>query len=296
MRGEAEERTWPLSGLPLLIDEDEWAEISASIVQRASLFEALLRDVYGEAFLIADGIIPAAVVAGSKEFLRPMVGTRPPGGRWMHLYAADIGRGPDGRWWVLNDRAQAPSGAGYALENRLVISRAYPSTYTQMNVQRLAPFFREFRNGLTAMAERSQPRICLMTPGPYSATYFEQSTLAKYLGFLLVEGDDLVVHDGQVHVRTIAGLKRADVLWRRVDADFVDPIELNGSSRLGVPRLLSAIRDGTPWSPTCRARASRGEGAAGLHADGVPASSRRESCDAQHRDLVVRPGQRARRS
>ena len=244
VRGEAKERTWPLSGLPLLIDEDEWADISASIVQRASLFEALLRDVYGEAFLVSDGVIPAAVVAGSKEFLRPMVGARPPGGRWMHLYAADIGRGPDGRWWVLNDRAQAPSGAGYALENRLAMSRAYPSTYAQMNVQRLAPFFREFRNGLTAMAERSQPRICLMTPGPYSVTYFEQSYLAKYLGFLLVEGDDLVVHDGQVHVRTIAGLKRADVLWRRVDADFVDPIELNGASRLGVPRLLSAIRDG----------------------------------------------------
>lgn len=244
VRGEAKERTWPLSGLPLLIEESDWAEISASIVQRASLLEALLADIYGPAYLVSDGVIPAAVVAGSKEFVRPMVGVTPPGGRWMHLYAADIGRGPDGRWWVLNDRAQAPSGAGYALENRLALSSAYSSTYKQMNVQRLAPFFRAFRNGLTAMAERSQPRICLMTPGPYSATYFEQSYLAKYLGFLLVEGDDLVVHDGQVHVRTIAGLKRADVLWRRVDADYVDPIELNGASRLGVPRLLSAIRDG----------------------------------------------------
>jgi uncharacterized circularly permuted ATP-grasp superfamily protein/uncharacterized alpha-E superfamily protein len=244
VRGEARERIWPLSGLPLLIDESEWADISASIVQRASLLEALLKDVYGAASLVADGILPAAVVAGSKEFLRPMVGVSPPGGRWMHLYAADIGRGPDGGWWVLNDRAQAPSGAGYALENRLAMSRAYASTYTQMNVQRLAPFFRAFRNGLTAMAARPQPRICLMTPGPYSATYFEQSYLAKYLGFLLVEGDDLVAHDGQVHVRTIAGLKRADVLWRRVDADFIDPIELNHASRLGVPRLLSAIRDG----------------------------------------------------
>ena len=114
-----------------------------------------------------------------------------------------------------------------------------------MNVQRLAPFFREFRSGLTELAERSQPRICLMTPGPYSPTYFEQSYLARYLGFLLVEGDDLVVRDGVVHVRTIAGLKRADVLWRRVDADYVDPIELNGASRLGVPRLLSTIRAGS---------------------------------------------------
>lgn len=245
VRGEAKERAWPLSALPLLIGEDEWADISEGIVQRASLLEALLADVYGGGFLVTDGILPAAVVAGSKEFIRPMVGVTPPGGRWMHLYAADIARGPDGRWWVLNDRAQAPSGSGYALENRLAVSRAYPSSYAQMNVQRLAPFFRAFRNGLTAMAGRSQPRICLMTPGPYSATYFEQSYLAKYLGFLLVEGDDLVVHDGQVHVRTIAGLKRADVLWRRVDADFVDPLELNSASRLGVPRLLSAIRDGS---------------------------------------------------
>lgn len=242
---EAHERSWPLTGLPLLIEENDWAEISAGIAQRATLFEAMLGDIYGAGRLVADGVLPAAVVAGNKEFIRPMVNVTPPGGRWMHLYAADIGRGPDGQWWVLNDRAQAPSGAGYALENRLAMSRAYPSAYAGMNVQRLAPFFREFRNGLASLAHREQPRICLMTPGPYSATYSEQSYLARYLGFLLVEGDDLVVHDGHVHVRTIAGLKRADVIWRRVDADYVDPMELNGESRLGVPRLLSSIRDGS---------------------------------------------------
>ncbi|MEW6643238.1 MAG: circularly permuted type 2 ATP-grasp protein [Pseudomonadota bacterium] len=242
---EAKERIWPVSSLPLVIDENDWQTISAGIVQRAAMFEALLADVYGPAKLVADGVLPAAVVAGSKEFLRPLSGVKPPGGRWLHLYAADIGRGPDGRWWVLNDRAQAPSGAGYALENRLAISRAYHTTYASMNVQRLAPFFRAFRSGLAAKADRAEPRICLMTPGPYSQTYSEQSYLARYLGFLLVEGDDLVVHDGKVHVRTIAGLKRADVLWRRVDADFIDPLELNGVSRLGVPQLISAIRSGS---------------------------------------------------
>ncbi len=242
---EAKERIWPVSSLPLLIEEDDWQQISAGIVQRASIFELLLADIYGPAHIVSDGILPAAVVAGSKEFLRPMVGVNPPGGRWLHLYAADIARGPDGRWWVLNDRAQAPSGAGYALENRLSISRAYHSSYANMNVQRLAPFFRAFRSGLAASAGRSDPRICLMTPGPYSQTYSEQSYLARYLGFLLVEGDDLVVHDGKVHIRTIAGLKRADVLWRRVDADFIDPLELNGVSRLGVPQLVSAIRGGS---------------------------------------------------
>lgn len=243
--GETQERIWPVSSLPLLIEESDWQAISAGIVQRAEMFEALLADVYGPARLVADGVLPAAVVAGSKEYLRPLSGVKPPGGRWLHLYAADIGRGPDGRWWVLNDRAQAPSGAGYALENRLAISRAYHTTYAGMNVQRLAPFFRAFRGGLAAKTDRADPRICLMTPGPYSQTYSEQSYLARYLGFLLVEGDDLVVHDGKVHVRTIAGLKRADVLWRRVDADYIDPLELNGASRLGVPQLISAIRSGS---------------------------------------------------
>jgi uncharacterized circularly permuted ATP-grasp superfamily protein/uncharacterized alpha-E superfamily protein len=244
VHGETGERAWPMSRLPLLIEEGDWKEIAAGVAQRASVIEALLADVYGAGRLVADGIVPAAVVAGSQDYLRPMVGMKPPGGRWMNLYAADLGRGPDGRWWVLGDRAQAPSGAGYALENRLVMSRAWPACYRSMNVERLAPFFRGLRSSLAEAAERSQPRICLLTPGPYSETYFEQAYLARYLGFLLVEGDDLVVHQGLTHVRTIAGLKRADVIWRRVDSDFIDPLELNGRSRLGVPGILSAMRNG----------------------------------------------------
>jgi uncharacterized circularly permuted ATP-grasp superfamily protein/uncharacterized alpha-E superfamily protein len=244
VHGETGERAWPMSRLPLLIEESDWTEIVAGVTQRAGLIEALLADVYGAGTLVGDGVIPAAVVAGSRDYLRPMVDMKPPGGRWMNMYAVDLGRGPDGRWWVLGDRAQAPSGAGYALENRLVMSRAWPAKYRSMNVERLAPFFRAFRSSLAEAAERSQPRICLLTPGPYSETYFEQAYLARYLGFLLVEGDDLVVHNGLTHVRTIAGLKRADVIWRRVDSDFVDPLELNGRSRLGVPGLLSAMRAG----------------------------------------------------
>jgi uncharacterized circularly permuted ATP-grasp superfamily protein/uncharacterized alpha-E superfamily protein len=244
VHGESRERAWSMSRLPLLIEEDDWKEIVAGLTQRASVIEALLADVYGAGRLVAEGILPAAVVAGNREYLRPLVGLKPPGGRWMHLYAADIGRGPDGRWWVLGDRAQAPSGAGYALENRLVTSHAWPAKYRSMNVERVAPFFRALRSSLTEAAERSQPRICLLTPGPYSETYFEQAYLARYLGFLLVEGDDLVVHQGRTHVRTIAGLKRADVIWRRVDSDFIDPLELNGQSRLGVPGLISAMRNG----------------------------------------------------
>jgi uncharacterized circularly permuted ATP-grasp superfamily protein/uncharacterized alpha-E superfamily protein len=238
------ERVWPLSPLPLILSEDAWAEIEAGVIQRAELLEAVLTDLYGEGRLIADGHLPAAAVTGSDDFVRAMRGVRLPGGRPMHLYAADLGRGPDGKWWVLGDRTQAPSGAGYALENRMVLSRAFPDLYNTMNVKRLAPFFADFRAGLTAAAQRVEPRICLLTPGPFSESYFEQAQLARYLGFLLVEGDDLVVRDGVVYIRTIAGLKRADVLWRRVDADFVDPMELNGASRLGVPGLLEAVRAG----------------------------------------------------
>ncbi len=242
--GEDIERSWPLSPMPLILGEQEWARIAAGVEQRANLMEALLRDLYGEGGLIADGSIPAAAITGSADFIPAMRGVKPPGGRYLQIYAADLGRGPDGRWWVLDDRTQAPSGAGYALENRLVLSRAYPNLYNAMNVQRLAPFFDELRKGLAASADRNDPRICLLSPGPFSETYFEQAHLARYLGFLLVEGDDLVVRDGRVYIRTIAGLKRADVILRRVDADFIDPLELNSASRLGTPGLLEAIRTG----------------------------------------------------
>ncbi|WP_293676023.1 circularly permuted type 2 ATP-grasp protein [uncultured Phenylobacterium sp.] len=242
--GEENERTWPLNPLPLILDQKEWEEIAAGVTQRAELVEALLQDIYGEGRLLAEGALPAAALTGSIDFLRAMRGVKPPGGRYMGVYAADLGRGPDGRWWVLDDRTQAPSGAGYALENRLVLSRAYPNLYNAMNVHRLAPFFDGLRRGLSEAAEREDPRICVLSPGRFSETYFEQAHLARYLGFLLVEGDDLVAREGKVYVRTIAGLKRADAILRRVDADFLDPLELNSQSRLGTPGMLEAIRQG----------------------------------------------------
>ena len=242
--GDTSERAWPLSHVPLLIEAGEWREIAQGIEQRARLLELVLADIYGEGRLIAAGDLPAAAVTGSPEFLHPLHGVKPPGGKFLHIYAADIGRGPDGRWWVLGDRSQAPSGAGYALANRLVLARAFPALYRDMNVERLAPFFEAFRFGLTSMAQRSNPRICLLTPGPFNETYFEQAYLARYLGLLLVEGGDLTMRDGKVHVRTIAGLKRADVIWRRIDSDFADPLELNAHSRLGVPGLIDALREG----------------------------------------------------
>jgi uncharacterized circularly permuted ATP-grasp superfamily protein/uncharacterized alpha-E superfamily protein len=242
--GETRERAWPLSHLPLLIEANEWREIAEGVKQRAELMERIVADIYGRGALVAAGDLPAAAVTGSADFLHPLHGVKPPGGHFLHFYAADLGRGPDGRWWVLGDRTQAPSGAGYALANRLLLSRAFPALYRDMIVERLAPFFQAFRSGLTALAERSDPRICLWTPGPLNETYFEQAYLARYLGFVLVEGGDLTVRDGHLHVRTIAGLKRADVVWRRVDGDFADPLELNSQSRLGVAGLVEAVREG----------------------------------------------------
>jgi uncharacterized circularly permuted ATP-grasp superfamily protein/uncharacterized alpha-E superfamily protein len=240
--GESADRLWPLSHLPLIIDEAEWQQLSAGITQRAHLLEQVLRDLYGDGKLIADGAIPAAAIAGSGEYLRPMCGVKPPGGRYLSLYAADVGRGPDGRWWVLSDRTQAPSGAGYALENRLVLSRAFTSLYKSMNVERVAPFFEAFRDALRKSADRDEPRIGLLTPGNFSETYFEHATLARYLGFLLVEGDDLAVSGDRIHIRTVAGLKRMDVLLRRVDSNSLDPLELDASSHLGVPGLIDVLR------------------------------------------------------
>jgi uncharacterized circularly permuted ATP-grasp superfamily protein/uncharacterized alpha-E superfamily protein len=161
--GETADRLWPLSHLPLLIDDADWRQLTAGIAQRAQLFELVLRDLYGEGRLVAEGAIPAAAIAGSSEYLRAVCGVKPPGGRYLHLYAADVGRGPDGRWWVLNDRTQAPSGAGYALENRLVLSRAFAGLYKSMNVERVAPFFEAFRDALRASADRNEPRIGLLT-------------------------------------------------------------------------------------------------------------------------------------
>src|SRR5258707_14814294 len=240
--GETADRLWPLSHLPLIIDETDWQQLTAGIVQRAELLELVLSDLYGEGRLIAEGAIPAAAIAGSTEYLRPVCGIKPPGGRYLNLYAADVGRGPDGRWWVLGDRTQAPSGAGYALENRLVLSRAFTQLYKSMNVERVAPFFEAFRDALRASADRDEPRIALLTPGSFSETYFEHATLARYLGFLLVEGDDLAVSGDRIHIRTVAGLKRLDILLRRVDSNSLDPLELDASSQLGVPGLIDVLR------------------------------------------------------
>src|ERR1700722_3696912 len=215
------ERPWPLSHVPLIIEPSEWRELEAGLIQRATLLEAVLADAYGPSHLTRDGHLPASAIAGNPEFLRPLVGVEPPGGA-----------------------AQAPSGAGYAIENRLALSRAIPDIYRATRAERLAPFFQAFQAELASMGRHDDAHICVLTPGPLSETYFEHAYLARYLGFLMVEGEDLSVRDDGVFVRTVSGLQRTEVLLRRIDADFADPLELNAASHLGAPGLLQAVREG----------------------------------------------------
>ncbi|WEK05086.1 MAG: circularly permuted type 2 ATP-grasp protein [Candidatus Devosia phytovorans] len=242
---EGKERDWPLAHVPLLIDEADWSRISTGLIQRAELLETVIADIYGDNRLVQQGLLPPELVAQNGEFLRPLVGVRPVSGHYLHFCAFELGRGPDGAWWVLGDRAQAPSGAGFALENRVATTRALSDIYAEMNVQRLAGFFRDFRDTLFADAKRGDGRVGILTPGQLNETYFEHAYIARYLGLMLLEGEDLIIEDGNVMVRTVAGPKPVSVLWRRMDASFVDPLELRYDSRIGTPGMVEALRHGS---------------------------------------------------
>ena len=241
---DSSERDWPLSAMPVLIDEEEWSNISSGLSQRADLLEQVVADLYGENRLVANGHIPASIIAENPEWLRPLVGVRPRSGHFLHFIAFDIGRGPHGQWWVLGDRTQAPSGAGFALENRIATSRIFSDIFASANVHRLAGFFRAFRDTLLDLRSEDDSRVGILTPGLLNDTYYEQAYIARYLGLMLLEGEDLTVRNGHLMVRTVAGLRPISVLWRRLDAAWADPLELDETSRLGTPGLLGAVRDG----------------------------------------------------
>ncbi len=239
------ERPWPLDPVPMVMDGAEWSKIEAAIIQRATLLNQLLADFYGPQRLLRTGKFPPQLVLEHPGFLRPCCGAPLPGGIFIHSYSADIARSPDGNWWVLADRTQAPSGAGYALENRLVSGRVLPDLFRAQNVRRLAPFFQAYRDMLRGLApKRENPRIVVLTPGPYNETYFEHAFLARYLGYTLVEGGDLTVRNNHVYMKTLGGLLPVDVIVRRQDDTYCDPLELRGDSMLGVAGLVEAVQSG----------------------------------------------------
>ncbi len=240
------DRPWSLDSIPLLIPPEEWSYLEKGLIQRARLLNTILADLYGPQKLLLDGHLPPALVFGNPAFLRACHDVPVPGGNYLHLLAVDLARSPDGQWWVISDRTQAPSGAGYALENRIVMAETFPDLFREAQVHRLASFFRDFRETLTRLAPsgRSQPRIVLLTPGPWNETYFEHSYLARYLGFTLVQGADLTVREDRVFLKSLEGLRPVDVILRRMDDGFCDPLELLSESYLGVPGLVQAVRSG----------------------------------------------------
>ncbi len=238
-------RPWSLDLLPMIMDQSEWAQIERGVAQRAELLNLVLADVYGEQRLVRGGMLPTALVQGHPAFLRPAHGIEPRGGTFLHVAAFDMARGPDGNWWVMSQRTQAPSGLGYALENRMIVSRLFPEAFRALHVDKLAESYKALISSLIAHSPAgADARVVLLTPGPYNETYFEHVYLARYLGIALVEGGDLVVRDERVWIKTLKGLEPVDVVLRRLDDDFLDPLELRADSALGIPGLMQAYRAG----------------------------------------------------
>ncbi|MBF9030000.1 hypothetical protein HKCCE3408_06310 [Rhodobacterales bacterium HKCCE3408] len=238
------ERDWPLSHVPVILGAEEWSGLAAGVAQRAELLERVMADLYGAGRLVSGGLLPAELVARNPEWLRPIVGIRPEGGHFLHFVAMELGRSPDGSWFVLGDRTQAPSGAGFALENRVATGRVFSDLLPGAGVERIAGFFRSFRDALTGLRPTPDSKVAILTPGQLTDTYFEHAYIARYLGLTLLEAADLQVTDGKLTMQTIAGRAPVGVLWRRLDSRSADPLELDEDSALGTPGLVSALRAG----------------------------------------------------
>lgn len=239
-------RPWSLDVLPHIIPAGDWTPLAEGLKQRARLLELVLRDLYGPQRTLADGLIPPPLVLQHPWFLHQVHGVEPASGRFLHVLAFDVARGPDGQWRVLDVKAQAPSGSGYALENRLAISQLFQDAFRDERVCLLAPYFRTLRETLldAAPPEQGPPHLVLLTPGPHNETYVEQAYLARYLGLTLAEGADLAVRDDRVYLKTVAGLRRVHGILRRLDDVYADPLELRVESTIGVPGLVQAWRSG----------------------------------------------------
>ncbi len=239
-------RPWELDPVPLMISPDEWDVLSEGLIQRVRLLNTLLIDLYGEQKLIKRGTLPSELVFANPAFYRSCQQINPPDQHYITMLAVDLARSPDGQWRVVKDQTQAPSGAGYALENRLVVSRTFPSMYRDGRVERHAGFFAALRGRLEQLSPRGNesPRIVILTPGVQSESYFEHAYLSRYLGFPLVQGNDLTVRGNQVFLKTLGGLRQVDVILRRQNDSDCDPLELDPASALGVPGLVQAAAAG----------------------------------------------------
>lgn len=245
--GDEKKRLWSLDLMPFLMESAEFSTLERGLIQRGELLNALFKDIYGPRRLIFDKIVPPEVVYGAQGYLRQCIGFYQARERELLFFSSDLARRADGTFVVIGDRAQAPSGTGYALENRIVLSRVFPSLYRDSEVHRVAMFFRTLRKSLISLAKNGpnrEPLVVLLTPGPGNETYFEHVFLAGYLGYTLAQATDLTVRNNRVYIKTVEGHQQVDVILRRTDDIFMDPLELRGDSLLGVPGLMEVIRNG----------------------------------------------------
>ncbi|HTZ94672.1 MAG TPA: circularly permuted type 2 ATP-grasp protein [Streptosporangiaceae bacterium] len=241
-----EERPFPLDLVPRIIDAVEWDLIARGVRQRVLALEAFLADVYGPAQVVDDGVVPWQLLATSRQFHRAAHGITPPNGVRIHIAGIDLIRDEQGKFCVLEDNVRIPSGVSYVLENRLAMTRTFPALFAEQHVRQVDSYPARLLAALRAAApaSRRDPVVVVLTPGVSNAAYFEHTLLARLMGVELVEGRDLLAADNQVFVHTTAGLRPVDVIYRRVDDDFLDPLHFRPESVLGCPGLLNAARAG----------------------------------------------------
>jgi uncharacterized circularly permuted ATP-grasp superfamily protein len=243
---EGTERIFPFDIIPRIVSASEWAQLEEGLKQRIYALNLFLNDVYNDQKIIKDSVIPIELINSATGFLKPCMGLKPPGGIWCHITGTDLVRDRDGRWYVLEDNLRCPSGVSYVLENRRVMKSTFPQVFDTMPIQPVEDYPSHLLETLLNLAppHLSDPTVVVLTPGIYNSAYFEHSFLAQQMGVELVEGRDLVVSDGYLQMRTTKGLQRVDVVYRRIDDDFIDPLAFRPDSSLGIPGLMEVYRNG----------------------------------------------------
>ncbi|ELS04273.1 hypothetical protein Xen7305DRAFT_00040010 [Xenococcus sp. PCC 7305] len=240
------EKIFPFDIIPRIIPSKEWSNLETGLKQRIQALNLFLNDIYGEQKIVKDGKIPAEIIETASGFLKPCIGVKPPGGIWCHITGTDLVRDKDGAWYVLEDNLRSPSGVSYVLENRRVMKSTFPEIFQTMAVEPVDDYPSQLLETLLNLApsQLPNPTVAVLTPGIYNSAYYEHSFLAQQMGVELVEGRDLVVADGYLQMRTTKGLRRVDVVYRRIDDNFLDPLAFNPDSLLGVPGLMEVYQQG----------------------------------------------------
>jgi uncharacterized circularly permuted ATP-grasp superfamily protein len=240
------EKIFPFDIIPRIVSAEDWDYLERGLKQRIKALNLFLSDIYNDQLIIKDGIIPPELIASATGFLKPCVGLKPAGGIWCHITGTDLVRDKDGQWYVLEDNLRVPSGISYVLENRRVMKSTFPDIFQTMNVKPVDDYPSHLLETLLnlAPAQLPNPTVVVLTPGTYNSAYFEHSFIAQQMGVELVEGRDLVVFDGYLQMKTTKGLRRVDVVYRRLDDDFLDPAVFRPDSMLGVPGLLKVFQEG----------------------------------------------------